>query len=217
LFLCKQVLDLELPILDGVTRAKPSTRVPVVFTVDEASQVISYLQPPFSLMGKLQYGAGLRLLECVRLRVKDIDIDLEYKTITVRNGKGRKDRVRLLPDSAVDDLRLQLHKSKELHAFDQQAGFGAAYLPFAQERKYPGANQEWAWQYVFPANSRSIDLRAGIERRHHLSEQLLQRAVKQAMKKTEIAKQASTHTFRHSFATDLLETGMALFLLLHQH
>jgi integrase len=112
---------LELPILDGVTRAKPSTRVPVVFTVDEASQVISYLQPPFSLMGKLQYGAGLRLLECVRLRVKDIDIDLEYKTITVRNGKGRKDRVRLLPDSAVDDLRLQLHKSKELHAFDQQA------------------------------------------------------------------------------------------------
>jgi integrase len=217
LFLCKQVLDLELPILDGVTRAKPSTRVPVVFTVDEASQVISYLQPPFSLMGKLQYGAGLRLLECVRLRVKDIDFDLEYKTITVRNGKGRKDRVRLLPDSAVDDLRLQLHKSKELHAFDHQAGFGAVYLPFAQERKYPSANQEWAWQYVFPANSRSIDLRAGIERRHHLSEQLFQRAVKQAMKKTKIAKQASTHTFRHSFATDLLETGMALFLLLHQH
>ena len=205
LFLYKQVLEIELPKLGGVTRAKPSTRVPVVFTVNEASQVIQNLQPPFSLMAKLQYGSGLRLMECIRLRVKDIDF--EYKTITVRDGKGRKDRVTLLPDSAVDDLKFQLGKSKELNVFDRQAGFGAVYLPFALERKYPSANQEWAWQYVFPASSRSIDPRSGIERRHHLGEQLLQRAVKQAIKKAEIAKQASTHTFRHSFATDLLQAG----------
>ena len=126
LFLYKQVLEIELPKLDGVTRAKKSTRVPVVFTADEASQVIQNLQPPFSLMAKLQYGSGLRLMECVRLRVKDIDF--EYKTITVRDGKGRKDRVTLLPDSAVDDLKFQLGKSKELHAFDQQAGYGRFLL-----------------------------------------------------------------------------------------
>jgi integrase len=160
-------------------------------------------------MAKLQYGSGLRLMECIRLRVKDIDF--EYKTITVRDGKGRKDRVTLLPDSAVDDLKFQLGKSKELNVFDRQAGFGAVYLPFALERKYPSANHEWAWQYVFPASSRSIDPRSGIERRHHLGEQLLQRAVKQAIKKAEIAKQASTHTFRHSFATHLLQAGYGRF------
>ena len=142
----------ELPRLDGVTRAKPSIRVPVVFTVSEASQVIQNLQPPFSLMAKLQYGSGLRLMECVRLRVKDIDF--EYKTITVRDGKGRKDRVTLLPDSAVEDLKFQLGKSRELNDFDQHAGFGAVYLPFALERKYSSANREWAWQYVFPAKDR---------------------------------------------------------------
>ena len=205
MFLYKQVLDIELPKLDGVTRAKPSTRVPVVFTVSEASQVIQNLQPPFSLMTKLQYGSGLRLMECVRLRIKDINF--EYKTITVRDGKGSKDRVTLLPDSAAVDLKFQLAKSKELHAFDKDAGFGAVYLPFALERKYPSAKQEWAWQYVFPANKRSIDPSSGIERRHHLGEQLLQPAVKQGIKNAAIPKQASTHTFRHSFATHLLQAG----------
>ena len=158
LFLYKQVLEIDLPRLDGVTRAKPSTRVPVVFTVDEATRVIQNLQPPFSLMAKLQYGAGLRLMECVRLRVKDIDF--EYKTITVRDGKGRKDRVTLLPDLAVDDIKFQLGKSKELHDFDLHAGLGAVYLPFALERKYPAANLEWAWQYIFQVNRSKIGYRA---------------------------------------------------------
>lgn len=205
LFLYKQVLEVELPYLDGVTRAKNSTRVPVVFTTDEASSVIRNLQPPYSLMAKLLYGSGLRLMECVRLRVKDIDF--EYKTITVRDGKGRKDRVTLLPDLAVESLELQLVKAREFHQCDLQAGHGAVYLPFALERKYPSANREWAWQYVFPAQNRSIDPRSGVERRHHIGEQLLQRAIKRSIIKAGIAKQASSHTFRHSFATHLLQSG----------
>jgi integron integrase len=205
LFLYKQALEIELPYLDDVTRAKKSTRVPVVFTPSEAISVIQNLLPPFSLLSRLLYGSGLRLMECIRLRVKDIDF--EYKTITVRDGKGRKDRVTLLPDSVVEDLKFQLCKTRELHTGDQQTGYGAVYLPFALEKKYPNANQEWLWQYVFPAKNRSIDPRSGIERRHHLGEQLLQRAIKRAIKTACIPKQASTHTFRHSFATHLLQAG----------
>ena len=205
LFLYKVVLDIELPYLDGVTRAKRSTRVPVVFTPVEASRVIQNLQPPYSLMAGLLYGSGLRLMECVRLRIKDIDF--HYKTITVRNGKGGKDRVTILPDLVLHDLELQLVKTKELHTFDQQAGQGYVYLPFALEKKYPNANREWGWQYVFPSQSRSIDARSGVERRHHLGGQSLQRAVKRSIMDSGITKQASTHTFRHSFATHLLQAG----------
>lgn len=205
LFLYKQVLEIELPYLDGVTRAKRSTRVPVVFTPEEAASVIQNLQPPYSLMARLLYGSGLRLMECVRLRVKDVDY--HYKTITVRSGKGGKDRVTLLPDLVVDDLKFQMAKVKEIHSIDQQAGQGFVYLPFALERKYPYANRDWGWQYVFPAQNRSIDPRSGVERRHHIGEQSLQRAIKRSIIKAGISKQASTHTFRHSFATHLLQAG----------
>lgn len=205
LFLYKVVLEIELPYLDNVTRAKKSSRVPVVFTPDEASIVIQSLQPPYSLMTRLLYGSGLRLMECVRLRIKDIDF--HYKTITVRNGKGGKDRVTLLPDLVSGDLELQMAKNQELHDIDRQAGFGLVYLPFALEKKYPNASAEWGWQYVFPSNTRSIDPRSGVERRHHVGEQSLQRAVKRAIRMSGISKQASTHTFRHSFATHLLQAG----------
>lgn len=205
LFLYKEVLEIELPYLDGVTRAKRSERIPVVFTPDEAHQVLSNLQLPYALMAKLLYGSGLRLMECIRLRVKDVDFS--YKQIIVRDGKGAKDRVTLLPEQVVDQLQFQFGKAKELHELDLNAGFGAVYLPFALERKYPKANLEWGWQYVFPASKPSIDPRSGIERRHHLGEQALQRAVKRAIRKSSIHKHASCHTFRHSFATHLLENG----------
>jgi integron integrase len=205
LFLYKEVLGVDLPYLDGITRAKKSQRVPVVFTQDEAFRVIQGLQPPHSLMARLLYGSGLRLMECVRLRIKDVDF--EYKTITVRSGKGGKDRVTLLPASVVVDLNLQLLKVKELHDYDLQSGHGAVYLPFALEKKYPNANREWGWQYIFPAHNRSIDPRSGVERRHHLGEQTLQRAIKRSIHQAGIVKQASTHTFRHSFATHLLKSG----------
>ena len=124
-------------------------------------------------MARLLYGSGLRLMECVRLRIKDIDF--HYKTITVRNGKGGKDRVTMLPDLVLDDLELQMMTTKELHAFDRQAGHGFVFLPFALEKKYPNANCEWGWQYVFPSPNRSIDPRSGVERRHHVGGQSLQR------------------------------------------
>ena len=205
LFLYKVVLEIELPYLDGVTRAKKTSRVPVVFTPDEASVVIQNLQPPYSLMARLLYGSGLRLMECVRLRIKDIDF--HYKTITVIDGKGGKDRVTLLPDLVSGDLELQMTRTKELNDFDRQAGHGLVYLPFALKKKYPNASGEWGWQYVFPSNTRSIDRRSGVERRHHVGEQSLQRAVKRAIRASGISKQASTHTFRHSFATHLLQAG----------
>ena len=205
LFLYKVVLNIELPYLDNVTRAKQSTRVPVVFTPDEASSVIQNLQPPYALLAKLLYGSGLRLMECVRLRIQDIDF--YYKTVTVRNGKGGKDRVTLLPDLILGDLELQMLKTKELHDYDRQAGHGMVYLPNALEKKYPNANIEWGWQYVFPAQTHSIDPRTGVERRHHIGEQSLQRAIKRAIRVAGISKQASTHTFRHSFATHLLQAG----------
>ena len=205
LFLYKEVLQIELPYLDGVTRAKKSLHVPVVFSVGEAKSVINNLPVTYALMAKLLYGSGLRLMECVRLRVKDIDFN--YKTITVRGGKGAKDRVTLLPEQVIESLKFQLKKAKELHDFDLQAGFGRTYLPFALERKYPNANIEWGWQYVFPASGRSIDPRSGVERRHHIGEQGLQRSVKISIRKSNIFKKASCHTFRHSFATHLLSSG----------
>lgn len=205
LFLYKQVLEIELPYLEGVTRAKKSERIPVVFSPDEAQRVLSHLQPPYTLMGKLLYGSGLRLMECIRLRVKDIDFS--YHQIIVRDGKGAKDRVTLLPEQVLEQLEFQLGKARELHQLDLDAVFGAVYLPFALERKYPKANREWGWQYVFPASKRSLDPRSGIQRRHHIGEQALQRAVKRAVGQSGIHKQASCHTFRHSFATHLLESG----------
>ena len=205
LFLYKQVLEIELPWLDDITRASKPARLPTVFTQQEARTVIDKLPTQYTLMAELMYGAGLRVMECVRLRIKDIHID--YAQIIVRSGKGNKDRTTLLPVRSVDAIRCQIKAALLIHQQDLKNGFGAVYLPHALKRKYPNANREPAWQYLFPAANRSIDPNDRVERRHHLGEQSLQRAVKRAIRKAGIYKQASCHTFRHSFATHLLENG----------
>ena len=202
LFLYRQVLQLELPYIDNIERAKRPQRIPVVFTRTEVKAILSNLEGIHHLMASLLYGSGLRLSECLRLRVKDIDF--EYQQITVRDGKGQKDRVTMLPNSTILPLKLQLEKAKRLHQQDLAEGYGAVYLPYALERKYPNANREWGWQYVFPAAQRSVDPRSGVIRRHHILEDSLQRAVKKAVQQAGITKHGSCHTFRHSFATHLL-------------
>jgi integron integrase len=205
LFLYRQVLQLELPYIDKIERAKRPQRIPVVFTRTEVKAILSNLEGIHHLMASLLYGSGLRLSECLQLRVKDIDS--EYQQIIVRDGKGQKDRVTMLPNSTIPSLKLQLEKAKQLHQQDLTEGYGAVYLPYALERKYPNANREWGWQYVFPAAQRSVDPCAGVIRRHHLLEDSLQRAVKKAVQQARIPKHGSCHTFRHSFATHLLEDG----------
>lgn len=205
LFLYRDVLHIELPAIDQVERAQRPARLPEVFTREECRAVLARLEGVPRLMAGLLYGSGLRLMECVRLRVKDVDFDRGQ--ITVREGKGEKDRVTMLPQSLIQPLRSQLAKAKLLHEEDLAAGHGAVYLPYALERKYPNAGKEWGWQYVFPASKRSTDPRSGITRRHHLAEDVLQRAVRAAVKQAGIVKKASCHTFRHSFATHLLEDG----------
>ena len=157
------------------------------------------------LMAGLLYGAGLRLMECVRLRVKDVDFT--YHHITVRDGKGAQDRVTMLPRSLTEPLQRQLARVQLLHEEDRLAGYGEVYLPYAFDRKDPHAGTAWIWQYVFPASKRTIDPRSGVERRHHVSEAVLQRAVKKALQGIGIPKRGSCHTLRHSFATHLLEDG----------
>ena len=205
LFLYKEVLEKNIGWLDDVERAKRPARLPVVLTAAEVRAVLAHLEGRHRLMANLLYGAGLRLMECVRLRVKDLDF--EYRQITVRDGKGQKDRLTMLPDALAGPLRTHLADVKILHEQDLQEGFGNVYLPFALERKYPNAGREWGWQYVFPASQRSIDPRSNIERRHHLDEQTLQRAFKNAVRASGVAKPASCHSLRHSFATHLLMAG----------
>jgi integron integrase len=204
-FLYRDVLHIEIPAIEQVERAQRPARLPEVFTREEARAVLGWMEGTPRLMASLLYGSGLRLMECVRLRVKDLDF--ARLQLTIREGKGEKDRVTMLPQSLVEPLKAQLEMSRRLHEEDLAAGFGAVYLPYALERKYPNAAKEWGWQYVFPASRRSTDPRSGVTRRHHLAEDVLQRAVRTAIRQAGITRKASCHTFRHSFATHLLEDG----------
>ena len=203
LFLYRQVLQVEMPWLDNVVRAKLSERLPVVLTREEVRAVIRELQGPPRLMAILLYGAGLRLLECARLRVKDVDFATNQ--IIVRAGKGDRDRVTMLPAVVRTDLVRHVEMVRRQHEADLRHGAGWVELPWALARKYPNAGREWAWQWVFPATRIYVDRETGQRRRHHLHESVLQRAVKEAVRRAGIAKRATCHTFRHSFATHLLE------------
>ncbi len=205
LFLYREVLKVDLPWLDGIQHAKKPSRLPVVFSRDEVKRLLAQLEGTTWLMASLIYGTGMRLMECARLRVKDIDF--HYTQLIIRDAKGRKDRITVLPACLIEPLRNHLVRVKERHEQDLREGFGRVYLPNALEKKYPNASREWGWQYVFPARSRSLDPRSKVVRRHHFAEDALQRALKGAIRKAQIIKPGTTHVLRHSFATHLLEDG----------
>lgn len=205
LFLYRQVLEQRLPWMEDIQRAKRPQRLPVVLTREEVGAMLDQLSGAPWLMASLLYGSGLRLMECLRLRAKDVDFG--RRELMARDGKGGKDRRTMLPSMLIGPLQAQLDEARRVHARDLAAGFGAVWLPDALARKYPNAAREWGWQYVFPASVRSMDPRSGVVRRHHLDESMLQRAVKAAVRRTALTKPATCHTLRHSFATHLLEAG----------
>jgi integron integrase len=205
LFFYREVLRQDLRWLDGVVRPKSPARLPVVLTVESVQKLLRAMQGTHRLLGELLYGTGLRIMEALRLRVKDVDFG--RSEILVRDGKGAKDRVTMLPRRLVQPLRRQIARAREIHADDVAEGFGHVWLPPALARKYPSASREWAWQYVFPADRRAGDPRGSEVRRHHISDQSFQRAMREAVRRSGIVKPASPHTLRHSFATHLLEAG----------
>lgn len=204
-FFYHAVLGRDMGNLEGVVMAKRPRRLPVVLTRREVESLLRHLKGDNWLMATLMYGSGLRLMECLRLRVKDLDFERRY--ILVREGKGNKDRVTVLPERLVDHLHSHLVKVRSLHRRDLDEGYGRVYLPNALVRKYPNADREWGWQYIFPAQNRSTDPRSGIERRHHYHESAMQKAIKHAVRRAALTKPASCHSLRHSFATHLIENG----------
>ena len=205
LFLYQNVLNVELPWLEGIVRAKPSQYLPVVLTPEEVRAVLERMEHPYRLIANLLYGAGLRISEALRLRVKDLNFS--YRQVLVRDGKGGKDRVTVLPESLVEPLQAHLVAVRTQHDYAMKRGYGGVEMPFALERKYPNAHLEWGWQYVFPAAQPSTDPRSGARRRHHVFPDTVQRHVKTATRAAGIHRPVSCHTFRHSFATHLLERG----------
>ncbi len=205
LFLYKEVLKQDLDLKVDAVRAKKSKYLPTVLTKDEVFAIIKQMSGVYQLLIKLLYGTGLRLTEALSLRVKDIDF--AQNQITVRDTKGNESRVTMLPESIAEELKIHLQSVKVIHQKDLEKGYGSVYLPFALERKYPRAKYDWIWQFVFPSGSISKDPRSGEVRRHHLHESGLQKALKQAVRATKIPKKVGCHTFRHSFATHLLQNA----------